>query len=282
VSKNTLEHIEKSGLSAKAKTAMGEAMKCLQQAKGDMPSDQWKAFRKAFSFEEEPEEDAEKEKEKEKAKKSADAFAAMTEAVKKSVSDLNGPTPNVMSALNALAPLVGLTPTHQVIAALPPEVRAQVEAIQKSASDSAAQLAEMKKSIETQGRTLQHKELVQKAAETFKHVPGSAEDIATIQMVLPAAEVKRFNDLLTSIEGAMSKSALFEELGSSVTSEASKHSVTQGGSVAYEEASRMATDLVQKSGGKVTFAKAVSDIFTNDPELSARHENERRSMDRAR
>lgn len=282
-----VEYVEKSGLSAKAKAAFADAKKALAACKGEMPDEQWKAFRKAFAFEgtetEEEEDKEEKEAEKTKAKKSADDLAAVLETVKKSVALLDTTTPDIMGAVTALAPLVGVTPTHQLIAQLPPELRGQVEAIQKSAQANAAALEVLQKSLDAQAAEARKRETVAKAAADFSHVPGTAEEIAELIMAVPADKLPTVTKVLGAVEGAMKKSALFVEQGSAAIAEASRQGApTQGGSSAYEKVVELAQARVQKSAGKTSLAKAITEIFMEQPELYAQHDAERAAIDPSR
>lgn len=282
-----VEYVEKSAMSTKAKAAFAEAKKALAACKGEMPDEQWKAFRKAFAFEgketDEEEDKEELEAAKEKAKKSADDLAAAVETVKKSVALLDTATPDVMGAVNVLAPIAGVVPTHQLIANLPPELRGQVEAIQKSAQANAAALEVLQKSLDAQAAENRRREVVAKAAADFSHVPGTAEEKAALIMAMPAAQVETLTKFLGSIEGAMKKSALFTETGTAAAREAERHGESvQGGSSAYDKVVELAQARVQKSAGKTTLAKAIAEIFTEQPELYAQHDAERAAIDPSR
>lgn len=255
-----------------------------------------KAFRKACAakfkkyhedWDEDPDERAAvmaKIREGEKsAKKSADDLTAAIETVKKSVALLDSATPDVMGAVTVLAPLAGVTPTHQLIAQLPPELRGQVEAIQKSAQANAAALEVMQKSIDAQAAEMRKRETVAKAAADFSHVPGTAEEIAELIMAVPADKLPTVTKVLGAVEGAMKKSALFVEQGSAAIAEASRQGApTQGGSSAYEKVVELAQARVQKSAGKTSLAKAITEIFLEQPELYAQHDAERAAIDPSR
>jgi hypothetical protein len=251
LSKTTLEYVEKSALSAKAKAACKEALEKLGTVKSELPKEQWKAFRKAFAFEEQDDED------KEDKKKSADELATLkksaTEAVdalvsakataKSAVNMLEGETPDIAAAVTALAPVAGVTPKGVLLAHLPPEIKVQFEELKKSAAASQVALEEMRLAA-------RRGEFVQKAAAY--ELPGKAEDLAAIMMAMPAETLPQFMALLDTVKPLVQKS-IGLELGTSVAGAAWAR---QGGESAatgvYAKVCEIADQMVQKSDGKLT------------------------------
>lgn len=287
LAKGVLELMEKS--SPKCKEAFANARKSLAAVKSEMGEEQWKAFQKAFAFEgkETPaEEDAEKEATKKSLTETAAQLAAGREAIKKSIGMLDVATPDVIGAVNTLAPLVGVTPVNAQIAKLPPEVQAHIESLQKSAADNKSQLDAMQKSLADGAAAQRKAELVAKSAKDFSHVPGaSTDELAVLQMGVNDAAAPILRKVLESTEAIVAKSSLLDERGSNagrIAGEGGGHAPVVGGSGAYGKICELAGQLVQKSSGTLTDAQARAQVLAT-PEgqkLYAEHMNEREAAAR--
>lgn len=277
--KAAMEWLEKSGLSEKAKKACGEAMKSLTAAKSEFSPEQFKSFRKALAYNGE-ETDAEEKLEAEKKgamKKSADdATASLDEAkelIKKSVSYLDAAAPAIKPALDALSSFIGHKPVHQILAELPEAARVQIELLQKSSDETRKELEMFKKSAAEAARTARARELVQKSAETLKHVPLSAEDLGTLINDVTEANpeaAKKLETLLGAVEGVMAKSGIFSPKGVSGHQPA--------GESAEAKIENLARAMVQKSaegGAKVPMSKAWNLVMETYPELAKQYDSEK-------
>lgn len=146
---------------------------------------------------------------------------------------------------------------------MPPEM----EAVWKSQQDAIASANERSDKLERQLEAVQkdarRKDYVAKCQREFAHVPGmTAEQMA--EMLLQAEAVgKEFAENLekqwTATAEAVKKSALLRSGGVTGAS-------PSGGS-AWGKMEAMAKELVQKSAGELTSAKAMDQVMSSNPDL---------------
>ena len=198
----------------------------------------------------------------------SDSLMSAKEIVKKSVALLDAAKPEVKPALDHLAALVGHTPVHQIIAALPEAARAQIEMLQRSAEETNKNLEEMKKSQIEQAKTFRRKEVMAKAAE-FKSVPLTTDEIADLMSHEDPSVAEKVTKMLSTVNVAMKKSAIFAERGSSAPG---------GQTGALERLNAIASEMIQKSASKgevLAKSKAMTLALQCNPELAKQAEAER-------
>jgi hypothetical protein len=246
------EYVQKSAPD-KVKECMKAAMAELKKAKADMSDEQWSAFKKAFGMSDEG--DAES---KAACKKSADALDSALAIVKKSVEHLDQPTPIVGSALEALAALVGHTTVNKKIEQLPPEIKAQYDLVAKSAADNKAELELLKKSIADKERENLGKEFVAKASSQYSHVPLASDELG--KLLLETNGNPALLTLLDRVEGALKKSALFEESGFCAVQKSS----SKGAKI-----DELVKEYVKKSATPISKHEAMTRMLSENPEIFA-------------
>jgi hypothetical protein len=191
-------------------------------------------------------------------------------AIKKALDAIDVATgiPQVQVAIEALAPIVKHTPIRKALDALPPEAKAQLEAIQKSLDGEKAAREKLEKSLADERAGNRERVLVQKAEREFGHVAGITP--VALGTLLRKAEDAGFlaelEPVLKTAEAVAAKSQLFGEFGSN----------RAGGSTSAEgKLSEMAKARVTKGEGKQTYEQAYTQVLHENPELYAQYEAER-------
>jgi len=269
------EWLAKSDATAAQKDLIKKAFGMLAKCKGEMKSEQWKSFQKAFGISDD-DDDAKKDdaKKLEGLKKSVDESVAKLdeakELIQKSVGFLDAATPDVKPALDLLAGWVGHKPVHQVIAELPAAARAQIEELRKSADANARELEELRKSADLQAKAERQRVMVSKAIK-LPHVPLGTDELGTLMRVVSEADPKQgeaLEKLLGTVEGVIAKSALFAEQGTKA----------HGVGSTWQRVTAMAGELVQKSatsGEVMPMSKAITTVLDLNPDLAKQYDAEK-------
>lgn len=147
-------------------------------------------------------------------------------------------------------------------AGMPPEMEAvwkaqkdAIEAAKKESADVKAELAEVKKAA-------QRKDFVMRCEREFAHVPGmSTEQMADMLMQAHAVS-KEFGE---SLEKQWAETAEVVKKSSLLGSVGGQPTTTSGS--AWDKMQNLAKELVQKSAGELSSAKALDLVMQQNPEL---------------
>ena len=143
---------------------------------------------------------------------------------------------------------------------LPPEVKAEWEALQKSRDEDRKALEELQKSVAAERDQSAKMAQIAKAAQEFVAVPMASEKLGELLHVVRKADEAQagvLEELLKSTNEALRQSALFSEMGSVGG---------RGGSV-VEKIEGMADQLIQKSEKRLTKEQAFTQVLADNPDL---------------
>lgn len=265
---NLDEYFSKAAMPDLQKQAIKAAIAALNASKADMPEDLFKGGRAAlakllgFGAAQKSVEELEA-KVAEVTKAAQDAEAGTKAAAKAALDHLQTETPAINDAVAKLAELAGVTPTFKHVEALPPELKVQWEAMQKSQEADRAKLAELQKSLEQQQQAAVASEYVTKAA-AMSHVPAKTEALGNLMHAVAKSEDKdaiaTLEQLLKSVEEIAKQSELFRERGGS------GHLPQDKGGV-FGKIDAMAAQLVEKSSKPLTIEQARTHVLEANPEL---------------
>ena len=147
-------------------------------------------------------------------------------------------------------------------AGMPPEMEAVWKSQQEAISKANDRADKMEAELEAVRKEAQRKDYIAKCEQEFAHVPGmNAEQMADMLMQAHAVS-KEFGESLekqwAETASVVKKSALLGTAGSRGSSD--------GGS-AWDKMKGMAKELVQKSAGEVSEAKAMDLVMQQNPDL---------------
>ena len=154
---------------------------------------------------------------------------------------------------------------------LDPEVKAQIELLIKAKDESEVKIQKALADAAHERDLRLQREYLEKA-QSFKGLPGKAEDLAAILKNLGEADpelYKKVEALLANTSMALEKSALMEEYG--------KRGGPEIAASATDEVMRLVNDLVSKGEGKLSFADALIQVEKLAPEKYLRYTQEVRS-----
>lgn len=256
------EAMTKAALPDSAKAALKAAIAALGKAKPDLPEEEFKSASKVlakllgYGATAKAEDDLaalQKSVETDKAK--------LTETLKGVVANLEAEKPSLNDAIVALAELAGVTPKLKALEALPPEVKAEVEALRKAREDDRKALAEMQKSIDAQTAAAAERGFIAKAEVELQAVPMDATKLGKLLKSVHDVGGEAgatLLELLKNVNAALAQSALFKEFGS-------HHSGPTGDVMTKLEAKAAA--LIEKSDKPLTREQAIAKVLEREPEL---------------
>lgn len=144
------------------------------------------------------------------------------------------------------------------------------EAVQKAIDEKDAEIAELRKSLDTEKATRERNDLIVEVSKSYGHVPGkSVEEMADMLLKARAAGgdlEKELREQWEQTSKAVEESALLKSGGSPLA----KNFV--GGAI--DEMNTRAKELVNKSNGELTFDRAFVQIMDDDPALYQRYLDE--------
>jgi len=142
--------------------------------------------------------------------------------------------------------------------ALPPEVRAKVEALWKANDEQRKENEKLQAVIKAERDERVGKEFVAKAAADFAHLPGAkAEDLGPVLKALSESSPEAYAKIeltLKAADEALKQSALLTQAG-----HASTHDSLSGG--AWDKIVQLADSIVQKSDKGTTKAQAIDEVM---------------------
>jgi hypothetical protein len=260
------EFIEKASISDAQKAAIKAAVGALNKAGGgDMDEDGFGKLKATiakllgYGKTEKSVEDAVAE-----AKKSAeDAKAKVVEVAKSALDVLQADKPAINEALTILGELAEVKPVLKM-EGLPPEARAQVEAMQKAAEEDRKKLVELQKSIDDQAAKATELEFITKATSELPNVPMESNALGKLLHAVAKTEdgdaIASLDKLLKSVEEIAKQSDLFVEKGGS-------GEVKVGKDAGMAKIDALAEQAMQKSEKQLTHAQAVAHVLEQNPAL---------------
>lgn len=201
-----------------------------------------------------------------KAKEDAEAARArevgkIVETVKSAVEKLQCENPPMGEIVNQLAELANVTPHLKMLDELPPALKAEWAAMQKSAKDQAEKLVALQKSITAREDEALKASFVAKAKD-FGHVPMEPADLGAMLFAVTKAsrqDGEKLENLLKSVNEIVEKSALMAEFG------------TKGASpvmhAAETKIEKIAEQMMQKSTDGLTKEQAIAKALDQNPGL---------------
>ena len=261
-------YLEKAGMPDLQKQAIKAAIAALNNAKSEMEPGMFKAAKGAmakllgFGKTEKSVEDAEaKVAELEKAAK--EAGADVVKVAKSALDHLQAEEPAINDAVSLVAKLAGVTPTFKHVAALPPELKAQWEAMEKSRDDDRARLVELEKSIAAEREQATAREFVTKA-EAFSSIPAKSDELGGLMYAVAKSgddkAIACLDRLLKSTNEMARQSALFHDIGGG-----RDMPVDAGGTFGKIDA--LAKSMVEKSDKPLTIEQARTRVLEMNPRL---------------
>jgi hypothetical protein len=189
--------------------------------------------------------------------------AKLVETVKSALDKLQADKPLVGEAVNSLAELAGVTPVVKMVDQLPPEMKAQWEAMVKSNKANQEEMEKLQKSIDEQREATARQEFIAKAAG-LSNIPLKAEELGELLSVVSKTDAEKGEKLLTtlkSVDELLAKGEALRELGTegNITPPAAKAAITR--------LDKMAEEMVVKSAGKLTREQAFTKALELHPEL---------------
>lgn len=259
------EYLAKAQMPDLQKQALKAALAALKSAKADMDADQFKSARAAlakllgYGKTAKAIDDATEAAQK----AAAEDKAKMVEVIKSTMAALEAEEPSINDALAKLGELAGVTPTFKAVAQLPPELKAQWEAMQKSQQTDREQLAELKKSLADREAKATEREWLSKA-EGMAKVPLATDALGRLMHVVSKTEdseaIASLEQLLKSVQEMVAKSELFRERGGT-----GQLPPDRGG--VFGKIDALAQQLVEKSERPLTIEQARTRILERHPEL---------------
>jgi len=155
-------------------------------------------------------------------------------------------------------------------AEIDPETQAQIDMLIKSKEKLETEIQKAQADAAHERDLRLQREYLEKA-QSFKNVPGKPEELAAILKRLAEKDPELYGKvegLLAGVNTSLEKSALLQEFGTS--------QVRETAGTAAEEVMRLASELVQKSGGKLDFPQAVAQVEKTAPDLYLRYTQEAR------
>jgi hypothetical protein len=189
--------------------------------------------------------------------------AKLVETVKSALDKLQADKPLVGEAVNSLAELAGVTPVVKMVDQLPPEMKAQWEAMVKNNKANQEEMEKLQKSIDEQREATARQEFIAKAAG-LSNIPLKAEELGELLSVVSKTDAEKGEKLLTtlkSVDELLAKGEALRELGTegNITPPAAKAAITR--------LDKMAEEMVVKSAGKLTREQAFVKALELHPEL---------------
>lgn len=258
------EFFTKAGLTDAQKSAVKAALGVLDKAKDGMPEDLFgganKALAKLLGF-------GATAKSVEEVRKGLDAhkadLAKTVEGVKSAITKLEGEKPSINDVLTDLAKLVDVTPTLKGLESLPPEIKAEWEAMQKSRDADRKEIEEMKKSLAQRADQATEREFIQKA-EQMPNVPLKSDALGKLLHAVTKSEddavIASLEQLLKSVDEIVKQSLLFKEQGGGGPGATDESGI-------FAKVDALAKSLITKSEKPLTIEQARAAVLEADPKL---------------
>lgn len=285
VVQKALEPIMKAeGMSDKGKTALVTAMKVLHAAKSEIPEETMKAIMGAAGYgsDDEGEEDAGEEGDD---AGTADTAGADDAAAAAAAAAADGKEKEKKEADGYGMPAMKEDGSLD-LDGVPEKVRPVLQALWKEKQEKDVSLAKVQKQLDTERDQRVTKEFCDRAA-VLKHVGMKSDELGPVLKEIsekaPAA-FKKLEPLLKSLDEKVRKSALFTEIGSSASKDASGGSGGGDDNSGQTEAEVVIANIAKSKVAKddtLTQSQAVAKAWGENPALYTQHVQEKKQRLRA-